>query len=50
MGISAGLIPADVDGTAFADVVWEFEKGLKEWVGEAEGFNDYAGGMGFSWA
>jgi hypothetical protein len=29
------MVPAGVDGTAFADVVWEFEDGLKERVGGA---------------
>jgi hypothetical protein len=42
------MVPAGVDGAAFADVVWEFEKGLKEWVGGAEGFNDCPSSEGFS--
>ena len=50
LGIGAGLGPAGVDGTAFTDVVWEFEDGLKEWVGWAEGFYDCPCGKGFSWA
>jgi hypothetical protein len=50
LGIIAGLVPAGVDGTAFADVVWEFEKGLKEGVGGAEVFDDSSSGAGLVWA
>jgi hypothetical protein len=50
LGIGVGLRPAGVDGTAFADVVWEFEKGLKAGVVWAERVDDCASGAGFSWA
>jgi len=49
LGVGAGLGPASVDGAAFADVVWEFEKGLKEGVIWAERFDDCASGVGFTW-